>query len=177
MGSASCSCRWTRAPTDLAADPGHRQARFAGIRWQVAAEQQAPEAQALGPVQSVMQLLPLQGSLPAQEPFPRQEIRFEPALLEMPAAHEVDPEQMVVHMFPEQLTIPWQEPMPEQVMLFMEPTAVTPLRQAFVPLQFTLKQTPPALDAPAAGAVAALNRAGGRGPGSQSCPRTRRSGR
>ena len=54
----------------------------------------------------MMQELPLQGSLPAQEPFPMQEIRFMPALLETPEAQDMGPPQFVVQLFPEQLTIP-----------------------------------------------------------------------
>jgi hypothetical protein len=76
------------------------------MRVQVAAEQQAPAEQAPGPVQSMMQELPLQGSLPAQEPVPMQEIRFMPALLETPEAQDIGPAQFVVQLFPEQLTIP-----------------------------------------------------------------------
>jgi len=46
------------------------------MRWQLAAEQQAPIAHACGPVQSVEQLLPLQRTRPAQAPLPRQVIVF-----------------------------------------------------------------------------------------------------
>ena len=89
------------------------------------------------------QLLPLQGTLPAQELIPRHEIRFEPALLDTPAAQDRAPEQLAVHMFPEQVTIPWQELVPEQVMVLVAPRAVTPLPQELVPLQVTLQVEPP----------------------------------
>ena len=46
------------------------------MRWQLAALQQPPIAQAFGPVQSVVQLLPLQRTIPAHEPLPRQVIVF-----------------------------------------------------------------------------------------------------
>ena len=59
------------------------------MRVQLAAEQHEPEAQARIPVQSMVQLFPLQGTLPAQEAVPRQEMPFVPALLLTPAAHDV----------------------------------------------------------------------------------------
>jgi hypothetical protein len=71
-----------------------------GIRLQDAAEQHEPEAQALGPVQSIVQLLPLQGTLPAHAFEPMQEILFEAALLETPPTQDIVPEQVVVHMLP-----------------------------------------------------------------------------
>jgi hypothetical protein len=44
-----------------------------GIRWQLAALQQPPPvAHACGPVQSVVQLLPLQRTPPLHDPVPRQ---------------------------------------------------------------------------------------------------------
>ena len=54
----------------------------------------------------MMQTLPLQGSLPAHDPLPMQEILFIPALLDTPEAQDIEPPQFVVQLFPEQVTIP-----------------------------------------------------------------------
>jgi hypothetical protein len=71
-----------------------------GIRLQDAAEQHDPDGHAPGPVQSIVQLLPLQGTRPAQALMPMQEILFAAALLETPLLQDMVPEQVVVHMFP-----------------------------------------------------------------------------
>jgi hypothetical protein len=76
------------------------------MRWQVAAEQQAPMPQAPMPVQSVEQLLPLQRTLPAQAPLPRQVIVFEPPSAWTPMAHDCGPEQVAWQDVPEQATTP-----------------------------------------------------------------------
>jgi hypothetical protein len=75
-------------------------ARVLGIRLQDAAEQHEPDAQAPGPVQSMVQLLPLQGTLPAQAFVPMQEILLEAAPLDTPPLQDIVPEQVVVHMLP-----------------------------------------------------------------------------
>jgi hypothetical protein len=64
------------------------------MRWQVAAVQQAPMAQAWKPVQSVEQLLPLQRTLPRHEPLPRQVMVLEAASPSTPDAHDCGPEQV-----------------------------------------------------------------------------------
>ena len=51
---------------------------------QLAAEQHAPIAHTAGPVQSVVQVLPLQRIRPAQAPLPRQEMLFPPASASTP---------------------------------------------------------------------------------------------
>jgi hypothetical protein len=63
--------------------------RFIGIRVQLAAEQQKPLLQAAGPVQSALQLLPLQLRSPAHEPVPRQMRRLVPAFTPMPPIHDI----------------------------------------------------------------------------------------
>ena len=72
----------------------YRHCRASGIRWQVAAVQQAPIAHADGPVQSVEQLLPLQRTLPLHEPLPRQVIVFVAPSACTPIAHDCGPEQV-----------------------------------------------------------------------------------
>jgi hypothetical protein len=54
----------------------------------------------------MMHVLPLQGSLPAHELLPMQEMRFMPALLDTPEAQDIDPPQFTVQLLPEQVTIP-----------------------------------------------------------------------
>lgn len=71
---------------------------------QDAAEQHEPIAQAPGPVQSIVQLLPLHGTFSGQAFTPMHAILFAPALLATPEAQDMVPEQVVVHRFPEQLT-------------------------------------------------------------------------
>jgi hypothetical protein len=56
---------------------------------QLAAEQQKPLGQALGAVQSMLQLLPLQWEVATHEPFPRQATRLRAALEAVPAWQEV----------------------------------------------------------------------------------------
>jgi hypothetical protein len=56
--------------------------------------QQAPIAQADGPVQSVEQLLPLQRTLPLQDPLPRQLIVFDAASAWTPMLHDCVPMQV-----------------------------------------------------------------------------------
>ena len=72
-----------------------RHCRFWGIRWQLAAEQQAPLSQALNPEQSSVQLLPLQSRASAHELLPRQVMVLVLALLCTPLSHERGPEQLV----------------------------------------------------------------------------------
>ena len=77
-----------------------------GIRWQVAAEQQAPIAHAWMPVQSVEQLLPLQRTLPLHDPVARQVMVFIAPSACTPPAHDCGPEQVAWHVVPEQATTP-----------------------------------------------------------------------
>ncbi len=72
----------------------------------VAEEQQNPLLQAEGPVQSAIQLLPLQLSRPAHAPVPRQVMRFVPALVEAPLMHDISPMQTTSHMLPEHIVTP-----------------------------------------------------------------------
>jgi len=65
------------------------------MRWQLAAEQQAPPEQAPSATQSSMQLLPLQSRPSAHELLPRQVMPLVPALLCTPLSHERGPEQLV----------------------------------------------------------------------------------
>jgi len=77
-----------------------------GIRVQLAAEQQNPELHALGPVQSAVQLLPLQLKRPAHEPVPRQMSRLVPALTLAPPIHDIWPMQLISHRLPEHIVVP-----------------------------------------------------------------------
>jgi len=71
----------------------HWQRSNAGILVHVAAEQQAPIAHE--PVeQFVVQLLPLQWTLPAHEPVPLQVITFVAPSAATPIAHDCGPEQV-----------------------------------------------------------------------------------
>ena len=64
------------------------------MRVQLAAEQHAPIAHAPGPVQSVVQVLPLQRTRPAHAPLPRQEMLFPAASASTPIAHDCAPVQL-----------------------------------------------------------------------------------
>jgi len=61
---------------------------------QLAAEQQAPIAHTAGPVQSVVQVLPLQRTRPAHAPLPRQEMLFPAASAPIPIRHDCGPAQV-----------------------------------------------------------------------------------
>jgi hypothetical protein len=72
---------------------GHWQRNNAGIFVQLAAEQQAPIAQE--PVeQLVVQVFPLQRTLPLHEPVPLQVITFVAPSAATPVAHDCGPEQV-----------------------------------------------------------------------------------
>ena len=64
------------------------------MRVQVAAEQHAPIAHTAGPVQSIVQVLPLQRTRPAHAPLPRQEMLFPAASAPTPIAHDCAPVQL-----------------------------------------------------------------------------------
>jgi hypothetical protein len=63
------------------------------MRVQLAAEQQAPIAHTAGPVQSVVQVLPLQRTRPAHAPLPRHETLLLAASAATPIAHDCGPVQ------------------------------------------------------------------------------------
>jgi hypothetical protein len=79
------------------------QLRLKGMRMHCAAEQQKPLSQAPGPVQSPVQLLPLQLISPSQEEKPRHRTRLVPALVVAPPAHEEVPMQVRSQLLPEQV--------------------------------------------------------------------------
>ena len=99
---------------------------------QLAAEQQAPIAQAEGPVQSVVQVFPA-ANLPLTGTVAAAGDRVRGAVGGGSIAHDCGPEQLTAHDTPEQAIGPAHELPPEQVIMFMLPAPVTPPLHDAVP--------------------------------------------